>query len=657
MKQFFTAIAANLVTVALVVVGGILLFLAIAATAGRRAGPAVRAGSILVVDLAESLVDAPAELAGRAPWEDAFLSGGVQELPLRSALLALREAATDDRIRGVLLRGTVASSGYGSGYAALREFRDALADFRRSSGKPVHAYLVNPDTRDYYVASAAGTITLDPFGALLMPGLVAEQLYLAGLFEKLGIGVQVSRVGRFKAAVEPFTRSDMSVESRQQLQQYLGTMWTEVKRAVGESRGIDTVALQALVDTRGILLAEEARAERLVDRVAYFDAVLDDLEAISAGRSPDSGRVLEPSADAPDSAATPTADTSGRVVARADRATVVTATGDQPRLPQVTLREYARIAHARSMVIGASQAVAIVYAEGDIVSGEGGSGVVPGDALARELRRLRTDDKVKAVVLRVNSPGGSALASETILRELSLLKATRPVVVSMGSLAASGGYWISTAASRVYAHPNTITGSIGVFSLIPNLKGLANRNGVTFDTVKTGRYADLFTLARPRTAGELEVLQRMTDAVYDAFLERVARARALPIDSVRAIAEGRVWSGADAMRIGLVDSIGGLADAVRGAAALAGLTGDYEVRELPRRKGAAEQLGELFDRKAPPVAATLDAARSARLDALLPGSAPGRALVRDLLRDLDVLLAYDDPRATYARLPFVLRLQ
>jgi protease-4 len=309
------------------------------------------------------------------------------------------------------------------------------------------------------------------------------------------------------------------------------------------------------------------------------------------------------------------------------------------------------------MVIGASQAVAIVYAEGDIVSGEGGSGVVPGDALARELRRLRTDDKVKAVVLRVNSPGGSALASETILRELSLLKATRPVVVSMGSLAASGGYWISTAASRVYAHPNTITGSIGVFSLIPNLKGLANRNGVTFDTVKTGRYADLFTLARPRTAGELEVLQRMTDAVYDAFLERVARARALPIDSVRAIAEGRVWSGADAMRIGLVDSIGGLADAVRGAAALAGLTGDYEVRELPRRKGAAEQLGELFDRKAPPVAATLDAARSARLDALLPGSAPGRALVRDLLRDLDVLLAYDDPRATYARLPFVLRLQ
>jgi protease-4 len=396
---------------------------------------------------------------------------------------------------------------------------------------------------------------------------------------------------------------------------------------VATGRGLDTLALQALVDERGILLPEEAAAARLVDRVAHFDRVLDDLEAISGARG--GGGSTEDRADGGDRLA---------------------------RLPQVTLRDYAVIAAARTMVIGASQAVAVVYAEGDIVSGEGGTGTVAGDALARELRRLRADRRVKAVVLRVNSPGGSAIASETIQRELALLHADRPLVVSMGSLAASGGYWISTASSRIFAHPNTVTGSIGVFSLIPNLQGLANRNGVTFDTVKTGRYADLFTLARPRTAAELAVLQRATDAVYDGFLARVASARNLPLDSVRAIAEGRVWAGTDAQRLGLVDSLGGLEDAIRSAASLAGLTGDYEVRELPRRKGAAELLTELIERPAPPVAARVGAGVRERLEALVPGDAPAGRLLRDVAGELDLLLGFDDPRGAYARLPFLLRI-
>jgi protease-4 len=298
-----------------------------------------------------------------------------------------------------------------------------------------------------------------------------------------------------------------------------------------------------------------------------------------------------------------------------------------------------------------------VYAEGDIVDGEGGDGTIGGSSLARELRRVRNDAKVKAVVLRVNSPGGSAIASEQIQRELTLIRKQKPIVVSMGTVAASGGYWISTAAARVFAEPNTITGSIGVFSLVPNIKTLANRNGVTFDTVKTGRYADLFSIARPRTDAELAVLQRGTDAVYEAFIARVATARRLTPDSVRTIAEGRVWSGEDAIRIGLVDSIGGLDMALKSAASLAKITGDYDVREYPRVKSATEKLTELLEHKPTPVAAAIGAATNPGATALLSGRGQASSLARDITRELDVLLRFNDPRGVYARMPYVLRIR
>jgi protease-4 len=359
----------------------------------------------------------------------------------------------------------------------------------------VHAYLVNPSTQDYYLASAASVITIDPFGSLAMPGLASEQVFFTGMFEKFGIGMQVSRVGRFKAAVEPFTRRDMSPENRLQTESYLGDLWSEVKRGVAESRGIDTIALQTIVDAQGIILPADAKAAKLVDRVAYFDDVLDDLQRLaSAVRTADG---VKPSAK------------------DSTRAAELAALLDRPTLPQVTLGDYAPIAVAKDRSFTASQTIAIVYAEGDIVDGEGGDGTIGGSSLARELRRVRNDAKVKAVVLRVNSPGGSAIASEQIQRELTLIRKQKPIVVSMGTVAASGGYWISTAAARVFAEPNTITGSIGVFSLVPNIKTLANRNGVTFDTVKTGRYADLFSIARPRTDAELAVLEQAACAHYD----------------------------------------------------------------------------------------------------------------------------------------------
>jgi protease IV len=343
---------------------------------------------------------------------------------------------------------------------------------------------------------------------------------------------------------------------------------------------------------------------------------------------------------------------SGKTDGDSSRAARLAAAIDQPSLPQITLDAYAPLAVSKERLIGGSQAVAVVYAEGDIVDGEGSPGQIGGDAFARDLRALRNDKQVKAVVLRVNSPGGSAIASEQIQRELTLMSRTKPVVVSMSSLAASGGYWIATAGNRIFAEPNTITGSIGVFSLVPNIKGLANRQGVTFDTVKTGRYADIFSVARPRTDAELAVLQRGTDAVYAAFLERVSSSRKLSLDSVKAIAEGRVWSGAQALRLGLVDSLGGLPEALRSAASLAKLTGDYDIREYPRLKSTTERLSELVENKPAPVAAKVDAAVQQ-----LGTRGAAAHLVRDLTREFSALLSYNDPRGMYARLPYILRIR
>ncbi|MCA0377151.1 MAG: signal peptide peptidase SppA [Gemmatimonadetes bacterium] len=628
MKQFFAALAANLVTVALCVVLFFLVLGALAASAGETTTVDVRSGSVLVVDLDQPLSDRPAPATPTSRVEQLF-AGGETSLSLRAAIQAIRGAADDERISGILLRGTVGGDGVTSGFAALRELRGALVQFRATSKKPVHAWLVNPDARTYYVASAADVVSLDPFGALLLPGLASEQVFLSGLFEKLGIGVQVSRVGRFKAAVEPYTRADMSPENRLQVQSYLGDLWSEMRRGIAATRRIDTTQLQTVVDATGWFLPADAKAAGLIDRIAYYDEVLDDLRRLAGGTA-----AARDTIGAPDSVAVASADSTG-----------------SQAIPQVSLEAYAPLAAARARIFTARQSVAIVYAEGDIVDGEGGEGLIGGDALARELRRLRAQGSVKAVVLRVNSPGGSAIASEAIHRELSLLNAQKPLVVSMGSLAASGGYWISTAGRRVFAEPNTLTGSIGVFSLVPNIQRLANTHGVTFDTVKTGRYADLLTIARPRTAAELAVLQRGTDAVYDAFLARVATSRKLSRDSVAAIAEGRVWSGQAALRLGLVDSLGDLEAAVQSAAKLASLTGSYDVREYPRTKSAFERLTEMIERKPAPLTSQMRAVAEQ-----LTGTGPLGSLAGDLVREFATLAHWNDPRGMYARLPVLLRV-
>lgn len=657
MKQFFTNLAANLATVALLVVVVILLGIGIAAAAGRGDDARVPDHALLVVDLDQPLADRAAERSPSTTFEDAFSGGELDRLSLRAATVALRHAATDERIAGVLLRGAVAADGVSSGYGALAEFRSAIDSVRRA-GKRVHAYTINPSVRDYYVVSAADVITMDPFGELIFGGMSATQVHLKGFLEKYGIGVQVSRVGKFKAAVEPFTRTDMSPENREQTRRYLSAMWDGVVDAVAASRNLTPERVRSLADSVALFLPAEARDAQLVDRVAHFDVVLRDVRALTAGDNGDGG-------DSGADSATVDGDGDAAAAPDANESAGATTLEEDDSIPQITLREYARIVTRDTDGLSRRRKVAIVYAQGDIVTGDGGMDQVGGDAVARTLRDLRHEEDVRAVVLRVNSPGGSVVASETIQRELALLNAEKPVVVSMGSLAASGGYWISTAARRVYAQPTTLTGSIGVFALFPNLQAIGKRNGITSDTVNIGRYADLFTIARPRTDAELALVQRSVDAVYDAFLARVAAARNLPMDSVKAIAEGRVWSGRDALTLGLVDELGGLDEALRHAASLANLDeGDYGIVERPRIKSASERLQELIKNEPEPVAARVaEAVRSGPASAARAAGAPvamsrtsAASLTAGLLRDVSAVLQLTDPRGLYARLPFALQL-
>ncbi len=680
MKQFFTNIAANLATIALLFLIVMMLTIGIIASIAGGEGPVVPDRALLIVDLSVPLADRPAERRPSSAVDRAFAEPGGAKLSLRAAVAALNAAATDDRISGVLLRGNVASDGLSSGYGGLVEFREALVALAES-GKPVHAFLVNPSVRDYYVTSAANTITLDPFGTLQFTGLAATQVYFAGFLEKYGIGVQVSRVGRFKAAVEPFTRRDMSSENRAQTRRYLESTWNEIKRGVSASRLIDTARVQRLADSLGLFLPEDALRFDLVDRVAPFDVLLADLRELTGTPEPAIGPDRKKKATSAMTSAT-TSETTSAISSDSAGARATDDPADSSdaasslfstlptRMPQITLRDYAQIVVGRKEDLTTRNKIAIVYAQGDIVDGEGGNDQVGGAAFARELRALRSNRNVRAVVLRVNSPGGSVVASEQIRRELALLNSEIPVVVSMGTLAASGGYWISTASRHVFAQPSTLTGSIGVFAIFPNLEGISEKNGITTDTVSTARYADLFSITRPRTNAELALVQRSVDAVYDSFLLRVADSRSLPLDSVQNIAEGRVWSGEDALALGLVDEIGDLEEAIAHAAQLAGID-DFALLEVPPVKSASDMFQEFLDDSPPPVVGAVRTAAgfmfgNATGEAQLRATEPLNALaarrgpmadaLRGLMRDVAGLARLDDPRATYARLPFGLLL-
>ncbi len=583
---------------------GILLLL-FAVSSSRDTTPQVTDKSVVVFDLSMNITDrAPGsgELLQRA------LSGAeAPRMTLRSVLDTLEKARLDPRIVGIYLdaRGTTRSGN--TGFASLTEIRQALEKFRES-GKKVVAYGVGLNERDYYLSSVADTIILNPIGLMEVKGLSSQPMFLAGALEKFGLGVQVVRVGKFKGGIEPFILNELSPENRQQIQKLLDDVWGDWRTTVGSNRKITPQKLQAIADTQAILTATEAKASGLIDQVAYMDEVVTDLKKLTASKETD----------------------------RTFR--------------QINLRNYAQVSGKNLGVERNSQnKIAVVYAEGEIVDGNGEDEQVGGDRFARILSRIRQDDAVKAVVLRINTPGGSATASEVMQREVQLTREVKPVVVSMGDVAASGGYWIASDSSRIFAESTTITGSIGVFGVLFNGQKLANDNGITWDTVKTARYADHPTVTRPKSPQELEIYQRSVNRIYSLFLDKVVQGRKLPEEKVAEIAQGRVWSGIAAKEIGLVDEIGGLNAAIAYAAQEAKLDNDWQLQEYPRVSSLEERF---FGRAVQEITTILEMAGVS-----VQPTNPLIAEFQKLQQEMLILQKMNDPYGIYTRLPFNFRLE
>ena len=592
LKYTFASLVGQLIFCTLAASG--LIFLLVAA-ATRDNEPQVKNKSVLVFDLSLNITDS-SRASGTGELIQQAVSGEDDDsITLRTVLDAIEKATKDRRIVGIYLDGNGESGNASTGYATLKEVRQALEKFK-AAGKKIIAYDADWDERSYYLGSVADTVVINPFGAMEINGLGTEQMFLAGALQKYGIGVQVIRVGKYKSAVEPFILKKLSPENRQQTQTLLSNLWGEYLSTVGKSRKINPQQLQAIANNQGKLMASEALTQRLVDKVAYQDEVVTDLKKLTGSSEKDFS------------------------------------------FRQIRLTTYAKVRNKDTNNRTSGNKIALVYAEGEIVNGLGGVQQVGGDSFARQFRRLRQDEDVKAVVLRINSPGGSVTGSDVIQREVQLTRQKKPVIVSMGNYAASGGYWIATAANHIFAEPSTITGSIGVFGLQFNVQKLANNNGLAWDVVKTSRYADSVTVSRPKTPQELAIAQKSVNQIYNQFLNKVAQSRKIPIQKVAQIAQGRVWSGRDAKKLGLVDEIGGINQAIDYAAKQAKLGNDWELQEYPKVRSLEERIFKKLTDEA-------IAKNKTPLD-------PLTAEFQKLQADLAILKSMNDPRGIYARLPF-----
>lgn len=552
MKFFKVFLAALLAVIVGSIITGFVWFMIfmVMVASSMPSGSTVKSHSILTINFDESIQD--------TPETDPFAGFDLMSMELNSSislwevLRALEAAKTDDRIDGIYLRFT---GGGSSDAATVEELRNALLDFRES-GKFVVAYNETYTQTGYYLASAADKIYLQPEGGLSWQGLSFSVMFYKGLLDKLDISVEVFRptVCKYKSAVEPFILTGMSDANRQQMTELAESMWKTMTEAVAESRGISVEQLNAIADNLSVTLPEEALEYGFVDGLIYEDE-MDDIFA--------------------------------ELGAQTDR---------KGEYRFVTLGEYAgQLTSSGSLK---DPKVAIIYAEGDIVDGYGSNGSIYGNSLAELLKSARLDDNVKSVVLRVNSPGGSALASDVIWREMELLKAQKPVIVSMGGYAASGGYYISAPADYIVADNLTLTGSIGVFGMIPyGGKFLKDKIGITFDAVNTNTSSDMGGISRQLKDSERATIMRGVDKVYTTFTGLVSEGRNLPLDDVLEIAGGRVWSGSEGCEIGLVDEIGGLKRAISIAAQTAELGDNYRVEEiLNEPSGFGEIFGSLNTR-------------------------------------------------------------
>ncbi|MEI6747746.1 MAG: signal peptide peptidase SppA [Bacteroidota bacterium] len=535
MKQFFKFMFASMLGFFLTFVLIMILFIGIMASAISFAGEdsvTIPEKTILVLNFDEPVND-------RSPSNpftgfDFANFKTNKNIGLNEVLHLLKKAADDSKISGILLDLDQLQAGS----ATTEEIRNGLIDFKKS-GKFIYSYSEGYSQKAYYLASVSDKIFLNPTGSLDFKGLAGQVMFLKGLLDKLEIEPQIIRHGKFKSAVEPLILDKMSAANRGQTLSFISSMWNQMLKGISESRKISVKQLTAIADSLKIGDPKDALALKLVDKLAYKDEVIDELMTKTGAK-------------------------------------------ENKDLSLITLGKYSNSPDNESS--GSRDKIAVIYALGSIGGGEGDDQTIGSEKISKTIRKARLDKNVKAIVLRVNSPGGSALASDVIWREMVLAKQAKPVVVSMGDVAASGGYYIACAASKIIASPNTITGSIGVFGIVPNMqKFFNNKLGITFDEVKTNAYADYISGTRPMTEMERKFLTRDIEKIYSTFIGHVAQGRGMTVAQIDSIGQGRVWSGADAKRIGLIDDFGGLNFAIETAAKLAKLE-KYRVTELPEQK-------------------------------------------------------------------------
>ncbi len=513
----------------------ILIFFIISGiAASSETVPEVKANSILHLNLSGAVV----EKAIDDPVRE-VLNNGPKQISLLDLLAAIKHAKSNDNIKGIYLEPQFLMAGY----ASLQEIRDAILDFK-TSGKFVYGYGEYLSEGDYYLMSAADSMYLNPEGSVEFNGLTANITFYKGLFEKLDIEPEIFRVGEYKSFVEPFIRKDMSEENREQYASLLNSLYDEYLKNVSATSSIAVSKLEETSDKMLVQSPEDAINYGLVHKIAYEDQMVRLLKK-EMGLSEDD---------------------------------------------KLNMMSYSKYSKAAGNGKYSSNKVAVIVAQGEIVMGEADE-AIGGDQFAREIKKARENNAIKAIVLRVNSPGGSLTASDQIWREIELTKGVKPIIASMGDVAASGGYFISMPCDTIVAQPNTITGSIGIFGMLFNFGDfMENKLGITTDRVSTGEFSDIMTVTRSLSEEERKIIQKQVESGYETFTTKAAQGRNMEVSELKKYAGGRVWSGQQAYERGLVDILGSLDDAVALAAKNAGVENDFQVRYYPQQKPFIEKI-------------------------------------------------------------------
>lgn len=534
MKEFFKYVFATIVGVILssIVIGLIFfgIIVGIISSIGSDETTVVKENTVLYLNLDQAIIERTPESSFNS-----FLGGSTEKsLGFYDIIKALKTAETDANIKAVYINVSAPNAGM----ATMLEVRNAILAFRKSK-KPVIAYSETYTQGAYYLASAAQKVYLNPAGALEFKGLSSQLIFFKGALEKLGIEAQIIRVGNYKSAVEPFINTKMSEYNKKQVSAYIDGMYQTFLAGIATARNINKDSLHNIANNYKIQTPTDAVSYKMVDGLRYKDEILDELKKL-------------------------------------------TSKGKKDEINSVTINEYVKNLSSKG-ALSAANKIAVIYANGDIVGGEGSDEQIGSERISRAIRKARLDASVKAIVLRVNSGGGSALASDVMWREVVLAKKEKPVIASFGDVAASGGYYMACAADSIFVQPNTITGSIGVFGMIPNFENLfTNKLGLTFDGVKTGQYADIMSTNRALTPAERAIIQKDVNNVYDTFITKVANGRKKAKTQVDSLASGRVWVGSDAVKNGLADRLASFNDAINAAAKKAKVK-DFSVVEYPEK--------------------------------------------------------------------------